>query len=106
LRGDVAVKGGLTPLVKAAHLAEAFHMNFELHHGGNSVNNVANIHLIMAIKNCEFFEVLLPAGAQKYGLTQDIEVDAQGVVHAMNEPGLGALIDFALIERRKTAVLS
>jgi L-alanine-DL-glutamate epimerase-like enolase superfamily enzyme len=106
LRGDVAVKGGLTPLVKAAHLAEAFHMNFELHHGGNSVNNVANIHLIMAIKNCEFFEVLLPAGAQKYGLTQDIEVDAQGVVHAMNEPGLGAAIDFALIERRKTAVLS
>jgi L-alanine-DL-glutamate epimerase-like enolase superfamily enzyme len=106
LRGDVAVKGGITPLVKAAHLAEAFHMNFELHHGGNSVNNVANIHVIMAIKNCEFFEVLLPAGAQKYGLAQDIEVDAQGLVHAMNEPGLGAAIDFALIERRKTAVLS
>jgi len=106
LRGDVAVKGGITPLVKSAHLAEAFHMNFELHHGGNSVNNVANIHVIMAIKNCEFFEVLLPAGAQKYGLTQDIEVDAQGLVHAMNEPGLGAAIDFALIERRKTAVLS
>jgi hypothetical protein len=50
--------------------------------------------------------VLLPAGAQKYGLAQDIEVDAQGMVHAMNEPGLGAAIDFALIERRKTAVLS
>jgi L-alanine-DL-glutamate epimerase-like enolase superfamily enzyme len=106
LRGDVAVKGGITPLVKTAHLAEAFHMNFELHHGGNSVNNVANIHVIMAIKNCEFFEVLLPAGAQKYGLAQDIEVDAHGLVHAMNEPGLGAAIDFALIERKKTAVLS
>jgi L-alanine-DL-glutamate epimerase-like enolase superfamily enzyme len=106
LRGDVAVKGGITPLVKTAHLAEAFHMNFELHHGGNSVNNVANIHVIMAIKNCEFFEVLLPAGAQKYGLAQDIEVDGQGQVHAMNEPGLGAAIDFALIERKKTAVLS
>ena len=43
-------------------------MNFEIHHGGNSLNNVANLHVIMAIRNCEFFEVLLPAGAQKYGL--------------------------------------
>jgi len=106
LRGDVAVKGGITSLVKTAHLAEAFHMNFEVHHGGNSLNNVANLHVIMAIKNCEFFEVLLPAGAQKYGLVEDIEVDAQGFVHAMNRPGMGAAIDFALIERQKLAVLS
>ncbi|MBI1735522.1 MAG: mandelate racemase [Candidatus Rokubacteria bacterium] len=105
LRGDVAVKGGITPLVKTAHLAEAFHMNFELHHGGNSLNNVANVHVIMAIRNCEFFEVLLPAQAQKYGLGQDIEVDAQGLVHAISGPGLGAAIDFDLIARKKTAVL-
>jgi len=106
LRGDVAVKGGITALVKAAHLAEAFHMNFEIHHGGNSLNNVANLHVTMAIQNCEFFEVLLPAGAQKYGLAEDIEVDRQGLVHAFNGPGLGALIDFELIERKKTGVLA
>src|SRR5215470_16834553 len=106
LRGDVAVKGGITALVKAAHLAEAFHMNFEIHHGGNSLNNVANLHVTMAIQNCEYFEVLLPAGAQKYGLAQDIEVDRQGLVHAFNGPGLGAAIDFDLIERKKVAVLS
>jgi L-alanine-DL-glutamate epimerase-like enolase superfamily enzyme len=106
LRGDVAVKGGISALVKAAHLAEAFHMNFEIHHGGNSLNNVANLHVTMAIKNCEFFEVLLPAGAQKYGLAQDIEIDRQGLVHAFNGPGLGAAIDFDLIQRKKVAVLS
>src|SRR5439155_1134817 len=99
LRGDVAVKGGITSLVKTAHLAEAFHMNFEVHHGGNSLNNLANLHVIMAIKNCEFFEVLLPAGAQKYGLVHDIEVDGAGFVHAPEGPGLGAAIDFALVER-------
>jgi L-alanine-DL-glutamate epimerase-like enolase superfamily enzyme len=105
LRGDVAVKGGITPLVKTAHLAEAFHMNLEVHHGGNSLNNVANLHVIMAIRNCEFFEVLLPAAAQKYGLEADIEVDSGGLVHAPDGPGLGAAIDFALIARRKIAVL-
>ena len=106
LRGDPAVKGGLTPLVKSAHLAEAFHMNFEVHHGGNSLNNVANLHLIMAIRNTEFFEVLLPAGAQKYGLVDDIEVDRAGLVHALNGPGLGANIDFALIDKQKITVLT
>ena len=105
LRGDVAVKGGITALLKTAHLAEAFAMNFEVHHGGNSLNNFANLHVILAIKNCQYFEVLLPAGAQKYGLIDDLEPDAEGFIHAPTEPGLGAQIDFELIERNKTAVL-
>jgi len=106
LRGDVAVKGGITTLVKTAHLAEAFRMNFETHHGGNSLNNVANLHVIMAIRNTEFFEVLLPDAMQKYGLAQDITVDRDGLVHAPTGPGLGAEIDFELIERKKLGVLS
>ena len=92
-------------MLKAAHLAEAFRMNYEIHHGGNSLNNVAQLHVAMALKNTEFFEVLLPGGAQKYGLIDDIEPDAQGYVHAPTEPGLGAKIDFDLIERKRIAVL-
>jgi L-alanine-DL-glutamate epimerase-like enolase superfamily enzyme len=106
LRGDVAVKGGITTLLKTAHLAEAFRMNYEVHHGGNSLNNVANLHVISAIRNTEFFEVLLPDAAQKYGLEQDIVVGKDGMVHAPTGPGLGAAIDFKLIERKKVAVLS
>ena len=105
LRGDVAVKGGITTLIKTAHLAEAFHMRYEVHHGGNSLNNIANLHVIMAIKNCEFFEVLLPDAAQKYGLEPDIAVDREGLVHAPTGPGLGAAIDFDLIKRKTVAVL-
>jgi L-alanine-DL-glutamate epimerase-like enolase superfamily enzyme len=106
LRGDVAVKGGITTLVKAAHLAEAFHLKFEIHAGFNSLNNLANLHVMMAIKNSEYFEVLLPDGAQKYGVERDIEVDGQGLVHAPTAPGLGAALDRKLIERKKIAVLS
>ena len=106
LRGDVAVKGGITTMVKTAHLAEAFHMKYEVHHGGNSLNNVANLHVIMAIKNCELFEVLLPDEAQKYGLQHDLAIDQKGLIAAPTRPGLGAEIDFELIERKKLAVLS
>lgn len=105
LRGDVAVKGGITALIKTAHLAEAFHMNLEVHHGGNSLNNVANLHVLLAIGNCDFFEVLLPDGAHKYGLVEDLTVDSEGLVHVPDGPGLGAQIDFDLIERMKVAVL-
>ena len=105
LRGDVAVKGGIGAIFKTAHLAEGFHMNYEIHHGGNSLNNVANLHVMMAIRNCEYFEVLLPGAAQRYGLIDDIEVDRDGFVHTIDRPGLGAEIDFELIERNTLEVL-
>jgi len=105
LRGDVCLKGGITALFKICHLAEAFRMKCEIHHGGNSLNNVANLHVTMAVNNCEYFEVLLPEAAQKYGLVQDIEVDRRGLVHAPEKPGLGYEIDWALVKRKKTRVL-
>ncbi len=100
------MKGGITPLIKAAHMAEAFHLNFEMHHGGNSLNNIAQLHVIMAMKNCEFLEVLLPDVAQKYGISEDIEVDSNGMAHASDKVGIGAEIDFAMIEKMKAAELS
>ena len=37
---------------------------------------------------------------------RDARIDRHGLVHAFNGPGLGAAIDFDLIERKKIAVLS
>ncbi|MGE0718456.1 MAG: enolase C-terminal domain-like protein [Alphaproteobacteria bacterium] len=105
LRGDVAVKGGITTILKTAHLAEAFRMNYEIHHGGNSLNNVANLHVAMAIRNTTWFEVLLPDAAQRYGLAEEIEIGRDGMVRAPTKPGLGAEIDFDLIRRKTAAVL-
>ncbi len=60
----------------------------------------------MAVPNCEYFEVLQPDAAQKYGLVEDIEVDGTGLVHAPNAPGLGYEIDWQRINRNKVADLS
>ncbi len=106
LRGDVAVTGGITPLIKIAHIAEGFGMKCEIHHGGNSLNNVANLHVMMAVHNCEFYEVFPATGANKYGLVNDIEVDNKGLVYAPTEPGLGYEIDWDLVERDKVQVVS
>ena len=58
-----------------------------------------------SIGNADYFEVLLPDAAHRYGLEREIEVDAAGLVHAPREPGLGVPIDFALIERKQLATL-
>lgn len=104
LRGDVAVTGGITPLVKIAHLAEAFRMKCEIHHGGNSLNNVANLHVIMAVNNCDYYEVFPSHGANKFGLVEDIEVDDQGLVYAPEKAGLGYEIDWDLVKRETVQV--
>jgi L-alanine-DL-glutamate epimerase-like enolase superfamily enzyme len=106
LRGDIPLKGGLTTMLKTAHLAEAFHMNYEIHHGGNSLNNMAHLHLACAIRNTTYFEVLLPHAAHKYGLSNDIEIGADGLAHCPQAPGIGAEIDFDLIERKRIARLA
>jgi L-alanine-DL-glutamate epimerase-like enolase superfamily enzyme len=99
LRGDVAVTGGITPLIKISHIAEGFGMKAEVHHGGNSLNNVANLHVIMAVHNCDFYEVFPATGANKYGLVEDIEVDNKGLVYAPTKPGLGYEIDWELVKK-------
>jgi L-alanine-DL-glutamate epimerase-like enolase superfamily enzyme len=59
----------------------------------------------MAIRNCEYFEVLLPLESHRYGLLDDLGVDAQGLVHAPTGPGLGVEIDFDLVRRNTIAEL-
>lgn len=105
LRGDVAVKGGITALLKGAALAQAFGMEFEIHHGANSLNNVANLHVALAIPNCSWFEIMLPDINQKYGMAEELEVDRDGMVNAPKGAGLGMAVDMERILHDKTVVL-
>jgi L-alanine-DL-glutamate epimerase-like enolase superfamily enzyme len=111
LRGDVVIKGGISGLMKIAHLAEAFGMNCEVHDSYNALNNVAGTHVMMAIDNCDWYEVLAfnragdhSLGHVSYGLTEPFTVDAEGYVHAPAGPGLGAGVDWPLINSSVTAV--
>jgi L-alanine-DL-glutamate epimerase-like enolase superfamily enzyme len=113
LRGDVVIKGGITGLVKIAHTAEAFGLNCEIHDSYNALNNVAALHVAMAVHNCEWLEILPfnPAGDHgldgwNYGLADPVTVDPGGYVHAPAAPGLGKAIDWDLINSSVAAVVS
>lgn len=105
VRGGVATCGGITPLIRLAHLADAYHKKCQIHHGGNSLNNVANLHAAMAIPNCDYFEVSPANGWAKHGLVDDIEVDENGLVHAPTRPGLGFDIDWFALKIKTMEVL-
>jgi L-alanine-DL-glutamate epimerase-like enolase superfamily enzyme len=105
LRGDVVIKGGITGMMKIAHLAEAFGLNCELHDAYTATNQVASLNVAMAISNCEYYEVLVPNdpgtygfGFLSYGLEEPFQVDGRGNVHAPTLPGIGCRIDWQLME--------
>ncbi len=106
LRSDAARRGGITGMMKIAHLAEAFELNCEVHTGGNSLNNAANLHVIMAMPNTEYFELILPPERHQWGLVEDISVDEHGYIPAPSRPGLGFELDKELISHHTTAIIS
>jgi L-alanine-DL-glutamate epimerase-like enolase superfamily enzyme len=98
VRSDVSWKGGVTGLMKTAALCEAFGVNCEIHTTTNALLDMANLHVSCAIRNCEYFEVLIPQEPFCFGVKNPIRVDAEGYVHVPQSIGLGAEIDFDLLE--------
>jgi len=104
LRGDVAFKGGITPLMKIARTAELFRLGFELHDGFNATGNLAGAHVAMAVPNGQFFEILTiqDTGVYgfdnfNYGLAEPIAI-VDGKVQAPTGAGLGHALDHELIQ--------
>ncbi|MCU0522118.1 MAG: enolase [Anaerolineae bacterium] len=100
LRGGVGDVGGITPLVKIAHLAESFGMRMEVHGGG-----LANLHVLCAMGiPGQFYErgLLHPfvdyeEPAPWLNRIED-PMDDEGFVHVPQQPGLGWDFNYAHIE--------
>jgi L-alanine-DL-glutamate epimerase-like enolase superfamily enzyme len=99
VRGGVGDVGGITPLMKIAHLAEAFGMQMEVHGGG-----VGNLHVLCAMGTPgQFYErgLLHPFvdyDAPPAWLNEPVDpMDDEGNVHVSPLPGLGQDINFDYI---------
>jgi L-alanine-DL-glutamate epimerase-like enolase superfamily enzyme len=104
VRTDVSWKGGITAVLKTAHLAEAFGLQCELHTAIFHPLELINLHCCAAIRNCEFFEILLPRETFDFGLKEPIRVD-NGVALLPDKPGLGTELDWDFIDRCTLEVL-
>ncbi len=102
LRTLSGVRGGITEMVKSANLCEYFGMNWEPHTYGGTLYQTANLHVILAIKNCKFFELPIQDGKEgcfDVGTTEVIRIDKEGYVHGPTKPGLGFEIDWQQVEQ-------
>ena len=101
-----ALRLGITGLRKLCALAEAFGLNCEIGTAGNGSLNAANLHVMLSVGNCDFYEYLMPIERQHFGMKSYPTPDEHGVMHAPTQPGLGFELDWDWIEHHKVATLS
>lgn len=105
VRTDVSWKGGITPTMKTAHLAESFGMRCELHTTIYHALEIVNLHCCAAISNSEFFEVLYPLTYMDLGMKTKLNIDSQGYAHPPETPGIGVDWDWDFIDKCTTKIL-
>ena len=103
VRSDVSWKGGVTGLMKTAALCEAFGLNCEVHTTTNALLDMANLHVSCAIRNCEYFEILIPQDPFTFGVLNPIRIDDQGRVSPPAGPGLGVELDWDALKKYQIA---
>jgi L-alanine-DL-glutamate epimerase-like enolase superfamily enzyme len=81
--------GGISAMRKSAALCEAFNVNYEPHSYGTALIQAAHLHVMLAIHNCDLFEIPVPQGVMDDGMTDVIRVDSDGYTRAPKKPGLG-----------------
>ncbi|MCS7033515.1 MAG: mandelate racemase, partial [Phycisphaerae bacterium] len=99
VRADVSWKPGVTGTLKIAHLAEAHGMQCEIHCTTMGFMDMANLHVSCAIRNCQFFELLVPEEPFRFPMKEPYPIDEHGIVHVPRKPGIGVELDWDAIDR-------
>jgi L-alanine-DL-glutamate epimerase-like enolase superfamily enzyme len=102
IRAGVGDVGGITPVMKAASLAESFGLSIEIHGGGPG-----NLQALGAISNGKYYERGLLHPFIDYEVPPPYlnsicdKMDEEGYVHLPQKPGLGLDINFDYIEANR-----
>jgi L-alanine-DL-glutamate epimerase-like enolase superfamily enzyme len=98
LRCDPTNAGGVTTVIKAIKLAQAMSVPVELQSFGFQPTQHANLHLMLGLEGCTWFEHPAPQEPYDYATHNPLMLDSQGCVAAAEDPGLGLDIDWQQIE--------
>jgi L-alanine-DL-glutamate epimerase-like enolase superfamily enzyme len=90
--------GGITQMIKSAHACEAFGLNYEIHSYGPPLNLAMYLNVALAIRNCDFAEIMVPQNLLGIGMADLPTIDDKGYIAAPQKPGLGYDIDRDKVE--------
>jgi L-alanine-DL-glutamate epimerase-like enolase superfamily enzyme len=99
LQPDLSKSGGITEVLRIAHLASTWKLPIHPHSSMTGLNMAATIHLLCAIDNGGYFE----ADVSKRNRFRDqlvstpYEVAADGTVRPLEAPGIGVEVDEAFL---------
>jgi L-alanine-DL-glutamate epimerase-like enolase superfamily enzyme len=98
VRADVSWKAGVTGTMKIAHLAEAHGMRCEIHCTTMGFMDIVNLHVSCAIRNCEYFELLVPEEPFRFPMKDPYPIE-NGMARVPTRPGIGVELDWDLIDK-------
>lgn len=97
-RFDVTGIGGFTGACAGMAMTAAHNRKCEVQSWGYTLTQAANLHLMLAYSNCDYFEQAAPFEKYEVGSKQVIRPDADGCVSVSGLPGLGIEMDWAALE--------
>jgi L-alanine-DL-glutamate epimerase-like enolase superfamily enzyme len=105
LRCDACNVGGISAAMKAMALAGAHGLKTELQSYGYPLSQAANLHVMLGVAGCSYFEHPVPIEHYEYACANPIRIEADGCVSAPDGPGLGLDLDWNRIERGASLVI-
>ncbi|MCY4451851.1 MAG: mandelate racemase/muconate lactonizing enzyme family protein [Immundisolibacterales bacterium] len=97
-RTDVTMMGGVGPALQAGTLARSAGLDCEIMSWGYNLAAAANLHVMLALENCTYFEQAMPYELFEYGMVDAIRLGPDGFVSAPDRPGLGLRVDWEAME--------
>ncbi len=105
LRCDPCNVGGISAATRAMALASAHGLKTELQSYGYPLSQAANLHVMLGVDGCSYFEHPVPIEHYEYACANPIRIQADGCVSAPDGPGLGLDLDWDRIERDASLVI-
>jgi len=97
-RTDATMLGGITGVRKALALVEAAGMNCEIMSWGPTMISAANLHLMLSVPVCTYYEQAVPYASYEFAMKDVIRTQSDGYVQAPQGPGLGVELDWKAVE--------
>ena len=96
-RFDVTSIGGFTNAMKVMQFSQAQNSLAEVQSWGYTLTQAANLHIMLAHKNCHYFEQAAPYEKYEFGAKQVFRPDSDGYIQAPTKPGLGVDLDWEIL---------